>query len=326
MTRDVVAVRPDTTVREIARLLLDHHVSAVPVLDGAGAPIGIVSEGDLIGREESDREARRDWWLGLLAEGEPLGEDFLSAVRPRERIAREVMSSPVVTIGENTDAAEIARLLLTYRIKRAPVMSFGKMVGIVSREDLVRALAGKEELPPVKPPSWLPPALPSVRAFERARDRKAAPAAGPAPRPPDGRLTAADFRRLTTDFVHQQAQQREALRRGVAEQRRREVAGLVDEHITDKGWRDLVHQAREAAEHGEKEFMLLRFPCDLCSDGGRAVNAPEPDWPATLRGEAAEAYLRWENDLKPAGFHIAARVLDFPGGMPGDIGLFLVWI
>jgi hypothetical protein len=52
---------------------------------------------------------------------------------------------------------------------------------------------------------------------------------------------------------------------------------------------------------------------------------PDPDWPATLRGEAAEVYLRWSQDLKPHGFHLAARILDFPCGMPGDVGLFLVW-
>jgi hypothetical protein len=69
-----------------------------------------------------------------------------------------------------------------------------------------------------------------------------------------------------------------------------------------------------------------RFPSQLCSDRGRAINVSEPDWPATLCGEAAEIYLRWEHDLKPSGFHLAARVLDFPGGMPGDIGLFLVWL
>ena len=71
--------------------------------------------------------------------------------------------------------------------------------------------------------------------------------------------------------------------------------------------------------------MLLRFPSQLSSDGGRAINVMEPRWPGTLRGEAAEIYLRWERDLKPHGFHLTARVLDFPGGIPGDIGLFLVW-
>ena len=71
--------------------------------------------------------------------------------------------------------------------------------------------------------------------------------------------------------------------------------------------------------------MLLRFPSALCSDGGRAINVFEPGWPATLSGEPAEIYLRWEHELKPRGFHLTARVLDFPGGLLGDIGLFLVW-
>ena len=70
------------------------------------------------------------------------------------------------------------------------------------------------------------------------------------------------------------------------------------------------------------EWMLLRLPSQLCDDGGQAVNAPRADWPKTLHGEAAEIYLRWERDLKPYGFGISANVLDFPGGMPGDIGLF----
>jgi hypothetical protein len=82
---------------------------------------------------------------------------------------------------------------------------------------------------------------------------------------------------------------------------------------------------REAAEHGDREFMLLRFPSDLCTDRGRAINSALPEWPQTLRGEAAELYLRWERELKPRGFHLSARVLDFPDGMPGDVGLFLGW-
>lgn len=97
----------------------------------------------------------------------------------------------------------------------------------------------------------------------------------------------------------------------------------IDHHISDDHWRTPVDQARQAAEHGEKEWMLLRLPSQLCSDRGRAVNASRADWRKTLRGEAAEIYLRWERDLKPHGFGISANVLDFPAGMPGDIGLFL---
>ena len=61
------------------------------------------------------------------------------------------------------------------------------------------------------------------------------------------------------------------------------------------------------------------------NDAGRAVNAGEPNWPASLRSEASDMYVRWERDLKPDGFRFGARVLEFPGSMPGDIGLFLTW-
>ena len=140
MTRDVVTVHPDTPTQQIARLLLDNGISAVPVVDDTGAPIGIVSEGDLIGRDQTDRESRRDWWLALLAEGETLNPDFLASVRT-DRVARDVMSGPIVTINDDTDVGEIARLLQSYRIKRVPVVRDGRIVGIVSRADLLRALA-----------------------------------------------------------------------------------------------------------------------------------------------------------------------------------------
>jgi hypothetical protein len=96
-------------------------------------------------------------------------------------------------------------------------------------------------------------------------------------------------------------------------------------HLSDESWRKLLHEAHTEAQQGAKEFMLLRFPSEVCTDGGRAINAPDLDWPTTLRGEAAEIYLRWRRDLQPQGFHLAARVVDFPDGIPGDIGRFLVW-
>jgi hypothetical protein len=103
------------------------------------------------------------------------------------------------------------------------------------------------------------------------------------------------------------------------------VKEMIDHHIADDSWQSIMRRAQEAAEHGLKEYALLEFPAELCSDGGRAINAPEPNWPETLRGVAAEVYLRWESDLKPQGFRLTARILDFPGGMPGRAGLFLIW-
>lgn len=328
MTAEVVSVSPDTPTRRVAELLRDKGISAVPVVDEDGAPIGMVSEGDLIGRDETEREARRDWWLTLLAEGEALSPDFLANLRSKERTAREIMSSPVVTIGEETDLSEVARLLAAYRIKRVPVVRDGRIVGIVSRADLVRALAAG---PPGS--GALEGAAPGHGLFawidqhyhlgqHPASDRRPGE---PRPAPGDAQLTAMDFRGLAADFQHDRAHQQEEARRAAVEQRRRQVKELIDNHISDESWRAILHDARLAAERGHAEFMLLRFPSQLCSDGGRAINVAELGWPATLRGEAAEIYLRWERDLKPHGFDLAARVLEFPSSVPGDIGLFLIW-
>jgi CBS domain-containing protein len=326
MTTAVVSVRLDTPTREIAKLLSDKGISAVPVLDSAGAPVGMISEGDLIGRDEAAREARRDWWLSLLAEGGALAEEFLASLRATERTARDVMAAPVVAVDEETDAAAIARLLTTYRIKRVPVLRQGRLVGIVSRADLLRAIAEAPSAQQAAPrPGFLSNAIAGLeerfKNHERAtahEEAKPVAAAEPA-------LKVSDFRGLVADHEHKESEHIEEARRRAAEARRRKVEELVDTHASDESWRSLLHQARRAAEQGLKELMLLRFPSQLCSDGGRAVNVAEAGWPATLRGEAAELYLRWENELKPRGFHLAARVVDFPGGMPGDIGLFLVW-
>ncbi|HEY1431662.1 MAG TPA: CBS domain-containing protein [Stellaceae bacterium] len=332
MTSAVVSVSPETPISEVAKILRDNGISAVPVVDKAGAPVGMVSEGDLLGRNEADREARRDWWLTLLAEGETLSADFLGSLRAAERRAQDVMAAPVVTVGVEMEVSKIARLLTAYRIKRVPVLRDGRIVGIVSRADILRAVAAEaaEQTKAADRSRGGGQRTHPVASMERRslHDQHEPEQAQPAEAPPvrdDTRLLAADFRRLAADHENQELQHRREQRRVAAEGRRRRVAELIEHHISEESWRSLIHQARLAAERGEKEFQLLRFPSQLCGDGGRAINAGEPHWPATLRGEAAEIYLRWERDLKPHDFRLSARVLDFPDGMPGDIGLLLTW-
>lgn len=334
MTTRVVSVSPNTPIGEIAKLLLAHKISAVPVVDAAGTVVGMVSEGDLLGRSEAERVARRDWWLTLLAEGEALNADFLASLRSSERAARDVMSAPVVRVTESVEASEIAALLAQYSIKRVPVVRNGKIVGIVSRADLLRALAGGEVRHPAarqhiaRTRNLLAEALSTLdhhffgehdqgggTGSSATQDQAAAPAG----------LNVADFRSLARGFEHRKAELADAARYAATERRSRRVKELINEHVRDKNWNELLHQAREAAEHGDKEFQLLRFPSDLCIDQGRAINGALAGWPRSLRGEAAEIYLRWESELKPRGFHLSARVLDYPNGMPGDIGLFLGW-
>jgi CBS domain-containing protein len=326
MTSSVVTVGLDTPTQKIAQVLRDHGISAVPVVDAAGTPAGMVSEGDLLARDDAGRAARRDWWLTLLAEGETLDAEFVANVRSQQRKASDVMARPVITIGEDTEIAEIARLLTTHRIKRVPVLHDGRIVGIVSRADLVRALAAEKPEPALNGGGSLAGAFAGLdrRFFLQHSAERPPPLAPPSPSTDDG-PTVSDFRGLVTDHQHKKLEHERELNRAAVEQRRERVAELIDRHISDENWRALLHQARQSAERGEKEFMLLRFPSQLCSDGARAINTSKADWSDSLRGEAAELYLRWEHDLKPHGFPLGARLLDFPGGMPGDVGLFLLW-
>ena len=144
MSEPVVTVHPDTPTREIARLLLDKHISAVPVVDDDGAAVGIVSEGDLIRPERAAHAARRQSWLEMLAEGEPIARELVAWLHSQHHTARAVMSAPAITVGEDTELGEIARVLVTHRIKRVPVVRDGRVIGIVARDDLLRALAASK--------------------------------------------------------------------------------------------------------------------------------------------------------------------------------------
>ena len=82
---------------------------------------------------------------------------------------------------------------------------------------------------------------------------------------------------------------------------------------------------RGAAERGEREALALRFPSEYSTDGGHAINSFEPDWADTLTGFAKRAYEFWQQDLEPQGYKLRAQTMDLPGGMPGDVGIFLRW-
>ncbi len=136
MTTEVVSVDPETTVREIAALLIERRISAVPVLE-KGRLVGIVSEGDLIRRPETATEPSASPWLTLLT-GPGVAPDRFEKVHGMT--AREVMSREVVTVGPDATLDEVARLLETRRIKRVPVMEEGRLVGILSRANLLHGL------------------------------------------------------------------------------------------------------------------------------------------------------------------------------------------
>lgn len=136
MTQNVITVSPDSEVREIATLLLQHGISAVPVVNESGKVLGIVSEGDLMRRVENDTQERTSWWLKLFA-----GHSAADYVKSHGRRAQEVMTPDPLTIGEEMPLHKISRLLEKHRIKRVPVVKEGRLVGIVSRSNLLRGFA-----------------------------------------------------------------------------------------------------------------------------------------------------------------------------------------
>jgi CBS domain-containing protein len=141
MTKNVVSVGPETPTRAVATLLIKGGFGGMPVVDVDGAPIGMISESDLIGRKIGMRAQSRTWWLKVLAEGEDLAAEFADYLRAVDRPARDFMTAPVVMVAEDTPIQAIAEALQEHGIKRVPVVRDGRIVGIVSCADLVRALA-----------------------------------------------------------------------------------------------------------------------------------------------------------------------------------------
>jgi len=137
MTRDVVTIQGDRPVVEVARLLLDRRISAVPVVDPTGRLLGIVSEGDLLRRVETDTERRRSGWHALMASNWHLAAEY---VKSHARRAADIMTRDVVTVSERTPLGDITDIFEDRKIKRVPVTRDGQVVGIVSRADLLRAL------------------------------------------------------------------------------------------------------------------------------------------------------------------------------------------
>ena len=139
MVSAVISVRPNAQVEEVAGILLANRISAVPVIDEQDELLGIVSEGDLMRRAEAGTDRSRSWWLEYLTGKQVLAAEY---VKSHSRKVTDVMTRSVITATPETALGEIAMLLEKNRIKRVPIVQNGKVVGIVSRANLLQALAG----------------------------------------------------------------------------------------------------------------------------------------------------------------------------------------
>ncbi len=328
MTTPVFTVREDATVRSAASLMLTHRLGALPVVSVSGAPIGIVSDGDLLGRRQ--RDPHREWWLDLLTHGSPRRE------APRfvgERLVSGVMTAPLITAAPDMPAGEIATLMRGHHVKRLPVVAEGKLVGIVSRTDLLRLVETE-----TKPLSDGLPANALLEFLESmiggaslrgiwprlensvSKDHVAAPASN------KNAFSAKTLQGDVQTFADEKRDHLIADRDAARLKRQRDVKVLLQAHLQEAFWQELLIHAEAAAKNGELEMLMLAFPCELCSDGGRMIDVAEPGWESTLRGEAAEVYTRWQKELEPLGFGAQARINGYDEhGVIVEAGLFLNW-
>lgn len=138
MTRNVISVQPETTILAAAHLMLQHRISGLPVLDSDRHVIGIVTEGDFLRRAETGTQRQRPRWVEFLVGPGRLAEEY---VRTSGRQIGDVMTQPVHTIGESMPLSDVVELMEHHRIKRVPVLRDHKLVGLVSRANLLHALA-----------------------------------------------------------------------------------------------------------------------------------------------------------------------------------------
>ena len=139
MVKPVLTAKPATTVAELAKLLSENRISGVPVVDDNGALVGIVSESDLLHRAETGTERKRKWWMQLFLDNDRLARDFVKTHGTR---TADIMSPHVVSVAADAELRDVAEMLDVNEIKRMPVVEAGRVVGIITRGDLVRALAG----------------------------------------------------------------------------------------------------------------------------------------------------------------------------------------
>ena len=148
MTRDILSVRPDATVAEAIRTMLDNRISGLPVIDEAGRLVGILTEGDLLRRSETGTERQRARWLEILMGPGRLAGEY---VRTHGRRVEGIMTRDLVSVTPDTPLREVVELMERRRIKRVPVLDGDVPGGILSRADLLRALAGGLEEKPAPP-------------------------------------------------------------------------------------------------------------------------------------------------------------------------------
>ena len=141
----------------------------------------------------------------------------------------------------------------------------------------------------------------------------------------EGLITPDELRRITDDKEMEKARELLEKKRKVEEERDHLRDAFMAQDIHPDVFERVSRVVKSAAERGEREVLALRFPSEYCTDRGRAINNFEPNWPDTLTGFAKRAHEFFLKELQPKGYKVRAQIMDFPGGVPGDVGVFLRW-
>lgn len=296
-------VTADADLDYVAKLLAESGTGVIPVVDDNFAPIGVVTRSNL---ERARPAPTID--LGPIP-AFLLRNRARAPFRANGHALREIMTTPAISVSCGAKLSDIEKMMAEHHLKRVPVVDGHKLVGVLLRREVLNAIAGAGA-----------GAAPEVLNRPKPILTLAQPE-------PDHCViaTAAEFQSLIAAHENKLEAERAEHRRAIMELRKQRIHELAAQRLTDGLWRDMIIQARAAAASGLSEHLLIRFPSQLCTDGGRAINAPDPHWPETLRGEPADVFRRWRNELHPRGFKIAAQIIDFPEGLPGDAALFLMW-
>ena len=323
MTAPVVTIGPDESARAAAEIMLRLHVSGLPVVDAQGRPLGVVSESDFRFADAVTRKKQREAWVAMLSGGQEMAKDYLDILEREGESVRQIMAKPAIGVDEAADIEQAAALMNEHRIKRLVVLRDGVVVGVLTRADLLRFFAPGDQKParPVTPEFFESAVDAKIGQFKivQAKPAPAAVVAG------SETVTAAALKNLVAEFERNKSRMHDEIRRQGKEKRDESVKALLHARFTDQELAHVLTLAREAARRGETGVPALTFPSALCTDGGRAINLPDPDWPASLRGKAADFFLRWDKELRPLGFALTARIVNFPDGFPGDAELSLAW-
>ena len=138
-------------------------------------------------------------------------------------------------------------------------------------------------------------------------------------------ITPDELRRLTEENEMEKAKEALEKQRKVDDDRHHLRDAFMAQEIHPDVFERVSRVVKGAAERGEREVLAIRFPSEYCTDHGRAINNFESGWPDTLTGFARRAYEFWQKELEPRGYKLRAQIMDFPGGVPGDVGIFLRW-